>query len=134
MTALTQDRNTPERAGADYKFPAAAGAKVFAGALVVLSAGNAAPGSTALNLVAVGRANARVDNTGGAAGDKWVKVSRGIFRFENSAAGDKITLADVGTKCFIVDDQTVAKTSGTNTRSVAGVVRDVDAQGVWVEI
>lgn len=134
MTALTQDRNTPERAGAGYGFPAAAGAKVFAGALVVLSAGNAAPGSTALNLVAVGRANARVDNTGGAAGDEWVKVSRGIFRFENSAAGDEITRADVGAECFIVDDQTVAKTSGANTRSVAGVVRDVDAQGVWVEI
>ena len=34
--------------------------------------------------------------------------------------------------CYVVDDETVAKTNGTNTRSRAGVVVDVDAQGVWV--
>jgi hypothetical protein len=42
-------------------------------------------------------------------------------------------LADVGKQCYLVDDQTVAKTDGTNTRSPAGFVRDVDADGVWVE-
>jgi hypothetical protein len=34
---------------------------------------------------------------------------------------------------FIVDDETVAKTNGSSTRSVAGICRGVDAQGVWVE-
>ncbi|SMF86270.1 hypothetical protein SAMN06265365_1873, partial [Tistlia consotensis] len=55
------------------------------------------------------------------------------FRFANAAA-DPVDLADVNTDCFIVDDQTVAATNGTNTRSVAGKVRDVDQLGVWVEI
>jgi hypothetical protein len=32
-----------------------------------------------------------------------------------------------------VDDQTVAKTDGSTTRSVAGIVRGVDTDGVWVE-
>ena len=34
---------------------------------------------------------------------------------------------------YLVDNQTVAKTNGTNTRSAAGVVRGVDAEGVWVQ-
>jgi hypothetical protein len=33
----------------------------------------------------------------------------------------------------VVDDQTVAKTNGSSSRSVAGIIRDVDADGVWVE-
>jgi len=45
-----------------------------------------------------------------------------------------IAAAEIGTYCYIVDDQTVAKTDGTATRSSAGKVFDVDAQGVWVEI
>ena len=48
-------------------------------------------------------------------------------------AADAITLADIGKDCFIVDDQTVAKTDGAGTRSRAGRVFDVDADGVWVD-
>ena len=59
----------------------------------------------------------------------WVS---GVFRYANSAAGDLIATADIGTVCYIVDDQTVAKTSATATRSPAGIVEDVDANGVWV--
>ncbi|MFB0515162.1 MAG: hypothetical protein ACETWG_00985, partial [Candidatus Neomarinimicrobiota bacterium] len=33
---------------------------------------------------------------------------------------------------YIVDDQTVAKTDGTGTRSPAGFIEDVDSNGVWV--
>ena len=51
----------------------------------------------------------------------------------NSAAADQITAADIGNDCYGVDDQTVAKTNGANTRSVAGKIYDVDAQGVWVK-
>jgi hypothetical protein len=31
-----------------------------------------------------------------------------------------------------VDDQTVANTDGTSTRSKAGIVEMIDNQGVWV--
>lgn len=133
MAALTKDRNSPERAGDVFSYPVAAATKIFLGALVVLSAGEAAPGSTALNLVAVGRAEEQVDNSAGAAGDLDVRVKKGVFRFANLGA-DLVALADVGADCFIVDDQTVAKTNGVNTRSAAGKVVDVDAQGVWVQV
>ncbi|MDM7928670.1 hypothetical protein [Blastomonas fulva] len=134
MAALTQDRATPRLAeGNVFSRDVAADAVIFAGAIVCLSAtGWAVPGSTATTLVADGVAQEPVDNTGGANGDVKVRVFKGVFRFGNSAAADAITRAEIGDDCYIVDDQTVAKTSGTNTRSIAGKIVDVDAQGVWV--
>lgn len=135
MTALVQDRNTPQRASEDFEFPVAAATKIYAGSLVVInSSGLATKGAVATTLKAVGMAKESADNSAGLASAIRVKVKRGTFRFANSTAGDLIALADVGADCYIVDDQTVAKTNGTSTRSVAGKIRDVDSDGVWVEI
>lgn len=68
------------------------------------------------------------------AGDARVRVKRGVFKFANSAAGDLIAQANVGADCYIADDQTVALTNGTNTRSRAGKIVAVDADGVWVQV
>lgn len=134
MPALTQDRNTPSRNGDQVEPPVAANARIFGGAIVAINAaGFAVPGSTALGLKGVGVAEARADNTGGAAGAIRVRLSRRPHQFGNSAAADAITLASIGADCFIVDDQTVAKTDGSGTRSRAGRVYDVDADGVWVD-
>jgi hypothetical protein len=133
MAALSADRNTPTRSPEEIVLPAAAAKKFFAGALAALdAAGRATPGAVATTLKGLGRVEACVDNSAGAAGDVSVKIRRGTFRWANSAAGDAITAADIGADAYIVDDQTVAKTNGTNTRSVAGKIMDVDAQGVWV--
>lgn len=135
MAALTADRNTVSREGTDFEFPVAAATKLFAGSIVGFNAGaaNASKGVTSTTFKTAGVAVEQADNSAGAAGDIRVKVRRGVWRFANSAAGDQITVADIGSDCYVVDDQTVAKTNGTNTRSVAGKVRDVDASGVWVE-
>lgn len=134
MAALTQDRATPRLAQGDvFSRDVAASAVIRAGAIVCLSAaGWATPGATATTLVADGVAQELADNTGGANGDLKVRVFKGTFRLGNSAAGDAITRAEIGDDCYIVDDQTVAKTSGGDTRSIAGKIMDVDAQGVWV--
>ncbi|MBP0483947.1 hypothetical protein [Sagittula salina] len=133
MSALTQDRNTPRAEGDVRRGTVAAAVKIFAGAYLMRnSAGHLVPGQTATGLVGVGRAEEQVDNSGGAAGEKTCTYRPGVFRYANSAGGDEITAADIGAKAFAVDDQTVAKTDGTGTRSPAGVVDDVDAQGVWV--
>lgn len=135
MTALTEDRNTPQSIGDVEAYGVDGGSKIFAGSIVVLNAlGFAAPGSTATGLVTVGRADEQVDNTDGSDGDLKVKVRRGVFRFANSAGADEITAAEIGDDCYIVDDQTVAKTDGTSTRSVAGKVVQVDTLGVWVKL
>lgn len=132
MTALTADRNTPRIAG-DMKQGSAAVAKIFAGALVMRNAsGFITKGQAALGLRGCGRAEERVDNSGGSAGDLTVDFRAGVFSFANSASSDEITAADIGHVAYAVDDQTVAKTHGSNTRSPAGIIVGLDAQGVWV--
>lgn len=134
MVALTADRNTPQRTGTTEDHPVKGATRIFAGSLVCLDAsGRAVPGATATTLTARGRAEQNVDNSAGADGAATVTIHRGRFRWANSASGDLITRADIGKSAYVVDDQTVAKTNGANTRSVAGTIRDVDAQGVWVE-
>ncbi|KZX92309.1 hypothetical protein A3718_12120 [Erythrobacter sp. HI0019] len=131
--ALSADRNTPRKEGDLRRFPVAAATKIFAGALVCLdAAGNATPGAVATTLTAVGRAEAQADNTGGSAGDVAVDVRKGTFRYANSAAADEISREDIGSTAYVVDDETVALTNGTSTRSAAGTIYDVDAQGVWI--
>lgn len=137
MAPLTAARNTRRKGDGNkartFSLPVKANTKIYAGSLVVVDAGYAAPGRTATGLKVVGRAKTTVDNTGGAAGDKTIEVERGVFKWANSAAGDLIAQADVLNSCFIVDDQTVAKTDGTGTRSAAGTIVQVDSDGVWVE-
>ena len=135
MPPLTTDRQTPERLGSDFSLPVLAATLIYAGSIVVLdAAGMSQPGSTAVGLVCAGRADERADNSAGADGDIKAKIRSGVFRFGNSAAADEITAAEIGDDCYIVDDQTLAKTDGTGTRSVAGKVVDVDTQGVWVRM
>ena len=134
MTALTQDRNTLRRDGVQTEPPVAAGARIYGGALVAINAaGFAVPGSTATGLIGAGVAEQRADNPGAAAGAIRVRLNRLPHCFGNSDSADAITLADVGSDCYIVDDQTVAKTNGSGTRSRAGRVFDVDGEGVWVD-
>ncbi len=132
MVALTAERDTKQRSGAVFSRGVAANAVIFKGAMVALNAaGFLVPFSAATTLKADGVAQQTV--TGSATnGEVLCEVERGVFRFANSAAGDAITRADIGLDCFGVDDDQVAKTNGGNTRSVAGRIEDVDAQGVWV--
>lgn len=130
---LTQDRNTPRRAGEMFEFAVAAATVCYAGGIAVLtSAGYVQPGSATGGQVALGVFAERANNATGSAGDIKAKVESGTFRFGNSASDEALAVADIGKYCFIVDDQTVAKTAAGG-RSVAGIVRDVDSQGVWVE-
>ena len=133
--ALTADRNTPYRDGDSIVLGVATLKKIYAGSLVALDAnGYATPGATATTLKGLGRAEEQVDNSSGLDGALTVEIRRGIFRWANSSAADEIADDDIGKRCYIVDDQTVALTNGTNTRSVAGIIFDVDDDGVWVDM
>jgi hypothetical protein len=134
MAALTASRDTKRRNGDLMSIAAATATAVFAGGIACVNAGGfATKGAVSTTLKAVGIFEEDANNLG-ANGAMNFKVRRdGWFKFANSAAADLIALADIGATCYIVDDQTVAKTNGTNTRSAAGIVRDVDADGVWIE-
>ncbi|UOA07783.1 hypothetical protein [Methylobacter sp. S3L5C] len=132
MTALVVERNTKQRTGDIGEFPVKAAVKCLQGGLAVLSGGYAAPATTATGLIAIGRFEDTADNSAGGAGAIKARVGRGTFLFGNSASTDLIAQADVSSDCYLVDDQTVAKTSGTSTRSRAGKIVAVESAGVWV--
>jgi hypothetical protein len=125
MTVQSEGRPIPPL----DNFPVKGGVKIWQGALVVLNAGYAAPGSTATGLIVVGRAKVTVDNTSGGDGAQFVDVEPGEFSWNNSASGDLIAQAQVGTTCYIVDDNTVAKTNGSSSRSAGGIIKGVNADG-----
>lgn len=126
MAALTAPTTITEQVGGSgallqvLSIPVKAATKIYAGALVVIDAGYAAPAKTGTGLIAAGRAEETVDNSSGAAGDKRILVRRGAFAANNSASADAITQADMLKTVYFVDDNTIAKTDGTSTRSAAG--------------
>jgi hypothetical protein len=130
--ALSADRSTPRAEGELRQGGLAASVVVYAGALIMRnSSGYLTKGAAATGAVGVGRAEEK--KTGGAgAGDEVLNYRSGIYRYDNSASGDLIAATDVGKPCYIVDDQKVAKTDGSGTRSIAGFIDSVDSQGVWV--
>ncbi|EEW59225.1 conserved hypothetical protein [Ruegeria sp. TrichCH4B] len=133
MTVLSSDRNTPRLDGDMRHGFVAGGSLIYAGAIVLRAAdGYLHEGHTVTGMVGVGRAEERIDNRIGADGEEGLTYRPGIYKFANSAAADEITHADIGSLAYAVDDQTVAKTDGTGTRSPAGIIDGVDADGVWV--
>lgn len=135
MAALTKERDTPEVAnGAKHlSLPVAGAATIYQGALVALNAdGFAVPARAAAGLTAAGRAEETVMNPG-ADGAVSIRVSRGVFVYNNSAdAANRVGTADLLHPCYMEDDQTV--TALATGSSVAGLVVRADADGVAVEV
>lgn len=134
MAALTSERNTTQLRGDTRVGPLAASVKVWKGGMLMRNAaGFVTKGATATGCIGIGRAEATVDNSAGAAGAVSVEYRSGIFGFANLAA-DAVTQAEVGKLCYIADDQTVAKTNGSATRSPAGIVDGIEGSKVWVRL
>lgn len=136
MTALTKARTVKSIPGLLFAYPVLADAVIYQGSIVAItSAGWAKPGVTGLNLTAVGVAREGVDNTGGSNGALVVEVDERIADMANSAGADEIAAGDVGKVCYLVDDQTVAKTSGGTSQVTRGDVtfNGTDLVGVTVD-
>lgn len=129
------DRNTPWRNGDLVAVPVAAATMIYGGHLVGVNAsGLAVPGAATAALTIFGVSDEYADNTAGAAGATSVLVRRGkVWKLANFS-GDAVTQADIGKPCYVADSITVAKTSNTDARPVAGTVIAVESDGVWVEI
>lgn len=117
--ALTVNREVDHYIDQELRsFQVAAAAHVFKGALVGLSAAGYAQPLTAGD-VFVGVAYEEMDNTGGAAGDKSVRVyTLGDFGLTLTGA----TIADLGRPVFASADDTLTFTGAGN--SYVGVVQD----------
>lgn len=128
---LTQGRNTVEiRDGRTLVLPVKGNTKIFEGSLIVLEAGLAVPGKKATGLVAAGRAEEFVDNTGGADGAKTVRVRRGVFKWNNDGT-NPVTAQEVMKTCYVIDDETV--TALATGASAAGKVIGIENGDILVE-
>ena len=134
MTATTTEISTKVREGEDEQYFFNAGIAGLKGTIAVLNGGYVQQGVTGLNLIAVGIFVQTDSNVGGTAGALSTPVKRGKFLLQNSTSADLIAQANVGADCYIVDNQTVALTNGTSTRSRAGKICGVEAGMVWVQI
>jgi len=129
--ALTQDRDTPRRDGQTFMPLVAADTRIFAGSIVGMTAtGHAVPagGSDAVGILGV--AAEGVDNRNDPEGARFIAVRRGVFAFKQS--GQAITKGHYGKPVTAIDDETVALVTDA-AQLVAGVIRDVNSDGVWVE-
>jgi len=131
--AKKMPRNGTEVLSMRQTRPVKASVKIYPGAGVVLNGGYLAPATAATGLISVGVADPGdgqpVDNTGGADGALYCTAEAGVFSFNNSTSTDQIHQADIGKDCYWVDDQTVAKTDGSASRSRAGKIHDLNADG-----
>lgn len=126
--ATTNERATQERSGESFVYDVADDAVINRGAMVMLVAGMATAGAVAAGAVCVGMAKHSAYH---ADGDLSVEAQLGCFAFANSST-DPLDDADVGSDCFIEDDETVSKTDDGGARSRAGKVREIDGNQVWV--
>ena len=129
------DRNTPYKDGELFPVPIAASTEIFGGHIVAGNAAGFAVLATAVAAqVTLGVSDGYADNSAGTAGDTVALVRRGKSWFFANLGGDAVTQADIGKACFVADSQTVAKTSNSDVRPVAGKVLGVESAGVWVLI
>ena len=119
-----------KRTGTRRDYPVKGGQRIAGNAVVMLAAGLAVGfASAAATDICAGVSNLGVDNTTGFDGESRIGVEVGDHKFLNS--GD-IDNAKVGEQAFFVDEQTLSLDSATNTRPKAGVITQVDDDGVWV--
>ena len=124
--ALTANRDTREIVGALVSLAVKAGKTLYAGALAAIdSDGYAVPASDASGLKVIGRAEHQ------AQGGQSVLIKRGVFLYKNKA-GDLVTAAHIGGYCYVSDDETVQGSANINS-IIAGVVRGVTSEGVYVD-
>ena len=119
----------------------AAGAVLPVGNLVATdSDGNAVLASDTAGLTICGiasgvpgesvNAKVRVDNTGGAAGEKHIYIRTGVYQLLNSKAAP-VTAEELGKPVFVESETTVAKTT---THSIAaGILFGLDGVGKWMD-
>ena len=142
MTALSRNITRKPQLGTAifaplFAMPVLAAVTIYTGALVALTPAGYLTNASAdasQKVVGVYDGSESVNNSAGASGDLTCVPPRGAFYFANSSSTDAIVDADMGKPCYVVDNNTVARTSGYGARPVAGKVVGVDDYGVLVEV
>lgn len=129
MADLTEVRDD-QRQNGELVSVALAAVKAFKGAALTFNSAGYADVADA-NEALAGVAAETVDNSGGAAGDKSVRVwRRGVVQFNCSGA----TQANVGDEAYLSDDNTVVFTEDAGGIPIGVVVGFESATSVRVDI
>lgn len=137
MTAQTKAREAKRWAGSPgvlVSYGVAASQTIYAGALVALNvAGHAIPATDTAGLKVVGVAEETVRSSVSDGEDK-VLVRRGaVTAFANAGGPNALTIADIGTDCYVADDQTVQDSGATHDVKV-GVLVQLDDNNAWAHV
>ena len=126
MTAISAIKDTRRQEGVILPFAVEEATKILEGALVsVNAAGYAVNATDAANDRVVGVATKTADNTSGADGDIHVEVwTDGVHDF---VSGFSATIANVGDKVYVVDNQTVDLAATTTNDVLVGIVVGVES-------
>ncbi|EWH09857.1 hypothetical protein DS2_10427 [Catenovulum agarivorans DS-2] len=111
-------------------YPVKAGAVLTGNRPVLLAAGLAIAVTDNNSALSAGVATMLADNANGADSAIMVEVDTGEHKFVSA----DITIDDVGSDAYFVDDLNVSIDSDTDGRAKAGKITQVDSDGVWVEL
>ena len=126
--ALTANKGTLLRDGAQFEYGVKANVTIFAGALVQANGNHCEKAAKASGKQFLGIAQEKV--TGGSAdGDETVTVRRRVAAKFKTVASQ---VPGLGATAYVEDDETVHDTA--SGRSALGEVVAVDTDGVWVFI
>jgi len=132
MAALTDNLSAPEtleRNGLKSKWTILNADKLYAGAILAVDYTDEIQNATnTAGLRVIGRCPEYVDNT---SDGETVSPEQGIFRYANSSTYT-IPRSSIGLPCYVEDNQTVG--SYASNMVSAGLVFDVDTDGVWVDM
>lgn len=132
MTALTESKDRVYKEGKLQSFPVVASDIIYKGALVkVNAAGYLAPCAAEAGAKFAGVAYEEVDNSAGAAGDVSCRAERTGVHLMN---GTGFSQADVGSKVYASDDDTVSTVQGANEQEVGQIVEFISSTEVYVDI
>jgi hypothetical protein len=133
MSALAADRITQTKLPGLQSYPVAAATKIYAGSMVAINGadGFAVPAADTDLFLVQGIALATVDNSGGADGDKRVQVFAPVIA---RLKGATLEQNDVGKVVYVIDDETVDETAGTNSVKAGVLVEYISASEGWVLI
>lgn len=86
-----------------------------------------------LTRVTVGRCE-ETYSTGASETAKKIKYKSGIFNYTSGTSGEAIAADDRYKPCYVLDDESVGLSGNSGANAVAGMIYDVDSDGVWVSI
>ncbi|MCC6446212.1 MAG: DUF2190 family protein [Armatimonadetes bacterium] len=118
MSSLIASKEVYAKVGQIIRYPVAAGAHIYKGALVCADAdGYAVPAADTAGYAFLGVAAEESDNTGGADDDASVRVLKtGTVEVARAAA----SRTDIGQPFYIADDQTVTDAATASQDILAG--------------